>query len=89
MTPFLTNPKSSDTGQAAAWCLSWIGAAARPLLPTLRTGLTDADPKVRAAFQTAIDRIEKARPESRSEAEIERKRSISKDLDELKTVRKK
>ena len=45
-------------------------------------GMTDA-------FQSAIDQIEKAKPVPGYAAEVKRRLSILKDLDDLKTARKK
>jgi hypothetical protein len=58
-------------------------------LPALKAGLGDPDPNVVTAFKAAIDQIEKAKPEPGWEAEVKRRLSILKDLDDLKKARKK
>jgi hypothetical protein len=85
----LQNGQSNSVRQDAARCLGWVGAAAKAVLPALNAGLSDADLNVRNAFQTAIQQIEKAKAEPRSEAEVRKRLAILKDLEELKAARKK
>jgi hypothetical protein len=86
---WLDKGKNEYDRRFAAASLGSVGAGARSALPALKAGLGDPDPNVRTAFRTAIDQIEKARPEPGWEGEIKRRLSIMKDLDELKTSGKK
>lgn len=49
---------SARVGQAAAWGLGQLKAAAKPGLPALRAALADADIEVQRAAKKAIDEIE-------------------------------
>jgi hypothetical protein len=49
--------------RCAAGSVSHLGAAAKPLLPLLRSHLQSNDLNVRNAFQYAVDAIEKAAPQ--------------------------
>jgi hypothetical protein len=82
LTTLLEKDKDKYIRRNTAWRLGAIGAAARSALPALKAGLDEPDPEVRTAFQTAIDQIEKARPEPGWEAAAKRRLAIAKDLDE-------
>jgi hypothetical protein len=89
LTARLAKGKGEYVRRAAADCLGRIGAGARSALPALKEGLGDPDRNVRAAFQAAIDRIEKARQEPGWAEEVKKRRAILKDLDEWKKARAK
>ena len=61
--------------------------AARSALPALKAGLGGPDANVRTAFQSAINQIEKAKPEPGEE--VKKRIAILKDLDELQKARTK
>jgi hypothetical protein len=89
LTARLDKGTSEYVRRVVASCLGWIGARANPALPSLKAGLAEADPNIRTAFQTAIDHIEKAKPEPEREEDVKKRMAILKDLDEYKKARKK
>jgi hypothetical protein len=89
LTARLKKGKGGNTRQVAAYCLTNIGAGARAAVPALKAGLDDPDPGVRGAFQSAIERIGKAKEEPGWGEEVKKRRAILKDLDEWKKGRSK
>ena len=89
LTAVINKSKSEYVRRVAASCLGNIGAEAKTALPSLKTGLGEADPLIRTAFQAAIDQIEKAKPEPGWGEEVKKRIAILKDLDEWKKARKK
>jgi hypothetical protein len=89
LTARLEKGTSEYVRRVVASSLGWIGARANPALPSLKAGLADPDPNIRAAFQAAIDQIEKAKPEPERNEDVKKRMAILKDLDEFKKAGKK
>src|SRR5262249_6284124 len=87
LAALLDKGKGEYVCRVAASCLRLIGARAKAALPALKRGLSDPDPNVRAAFQSAIDLIEKARPEPGWAEERKKRVAIVKALDAWKKAR--
>lgn len=72
----LTSETDSSLVMGAVWATYRLGAAARPLLPALRSAATSADPNVVRACKQAIESIENAKPEPAVPAAEATKRAL-------------
>lgn len=84
LTGLLKKENKAYVRRVSAGCLGQLGADARPALPALKEGLDDSDANVRAAFQAALSRIEKAKPMPVSREEVQKRLAILKDIAERK-----
>jgi hypothetical protein len=84
ITEMLKKDKHEWVRRVAAGCLSSIGVNAKSALPELKKGLEDPDVSIRKTFQPAIEQIENAREQPGEAAELKRKLSIRKEINELK-----
>jgi len=79
----LKTERDASAVAGAAWGASYVGAAAKPLLPALRTAATSVDNSIARIFEQAINNIEKAKEEPVPEAEAKRRAMIRKDIREF------
>jgi hypothetical protein len=79
----LKTEKLASPLAGAAWAASRLGAAARPLLPSLQATAKTADKNVARACEQAIDTIEKAKSEPVPDAEAKKRATIRKDIREF------
>jgi len=85
----LKTEKEKNPLAGAAWAASSLGAGARPLLPLLKEHAKSADEDVARISRQAIENIERAKPETVSEAEAKQRATIRKEIHEFIEARKK
>src|SRR5262245_22927096 len=73
----------SKAAWGAIWGASGLGAAAKPLLPALRTAAGSKDKEFAKVCQQVADSIEKAKDEPLPEAEVKKRATIRKEIREL------